>query len=567
MSFKNESVVEIKSCQKCQANFNITDKDLEFYDTVSPKFQDRKYSIPTPKLCPECRQQRRLVWRNEHNLYKRKCSSTGKDIISIYSPDKPHEVYDQDFWWTGDWTLTLNSLEFDFDRSFFDQFYELTLTVPKRALCKWTGSFNCDYANLVWASKDSYCVFNGTNSENCMYISGMSDIEYCVDATQIRSSSYCYEGIDIVGCHGSHYLQDCLNCSDSSYLLNCVNCQSCFWCVNIQNKKYCIFNKQYSREDYKTELQKHLDAGFSRTDLYAFALDHPRQALNVINSENASWDTILNSSDIKESYDIYDAQNIAHSINIYRWAHDCMDVHVGLNNSNKLYESALINKACSNLVFCYDCWNCCDKLMYCSECKLSKDCFGCTGLVWKQYCILNKQYTQQEYEEIVPKIIDKMKQDGEWWEFFPASLSPVAYNETIANEYFPLTKQEAKVQWFNWSDYEAPFPKVKKTIPASKLPTSIADVPDDILNWAVLCEVTDKPFRIVKQELEFYRKHNLPIPKRHPHRRHLDRMNLKNPKKLFGRNCDKCKTKIQTAYAPDRKELVYCQSCYEKEVY
>gem|GEM_PF-4855451 len=58
-----------------------------------------------------------------------------------------------------------------------------------------------------------------------------------------------------------------------------------------------------------------------------------------------------------------------------------MDVHVGLNNSNKLYESALINKACSNLVFCYDCWNCCDKLMYCSECKLSKDCFGCTGLV------------------------------------------------------------------------------------------------------------------------------------------------------------------------------------------
>ena len=110
--------------------------------------------------------------------------------------------------------------------------------------------------------------------------------------------------------------------------------------------------------------------------------------------------------------------------------------------------------------------------------------------------------------------------DGEWGEFFPASLSPFGYNETVAQEYYPLSRSEAISQGFNWSDYEAPFPKVEKIIPASRLPENIDDIPDDILAWAIECEVTKKPFRIIAQELEFYRKHNIPIPKRHPDQRH-----------------------------------------------
>jgi hypothetical protein len=93
---------------------------------------------------------------------------------------------------------------------------------------------------------------------------------------------------------------------------------------------------------------------------------------------------------------------------------------------------------------------------------------------------------------------------------------------------------------FNWSTYEAPFPKVEKIIPASKLPDNISDIPDDILNRAIECEITKKPFKIIKQELEFYRKHNLLIPRRHPDQRHLDRVSLRNPRKLFDRKCDKC---------------------------
>ncbi|MDP2395561.1 MAG: hypothetical protein Q8S84_00330 [bacterium] len=120
---------------------------------------------------------------------------------------------------------------------------------------------------------------------------------------------------------------------------------------------------------------------------------------------------------------------------------------------------------------------------------------------------------------------------------------------------------------FNWSTYESPFPKVEKVIKANMLPENITEIPDDILNWAIECEVTKKPFRIIKQELDFYRKHNLPIPRRHPDQRHMDRMSLRNPRKLFDRKCDKCGVDIQTTYSPDRLEKVYCERCYDNEIY
>ena len=160
-----------------------------------------------------------------------------------------------------------------------------------------------------------------------------------------------------------------------------------------------------------------------------------------------------------------------------------------------------------------------------------------------------------------------MRGAGGWGEFFPAGMSPFGYNETMAIVYSPLSRDEALARGFRWSDYEAPFPQVAKTIPANLLPTDISKIPDDILNWAILCEVTGKPFRIIKQELEFYRKHNLPIPRRHPDQRHADRMALRNPRKLFARKCDKCSIEIQTTYAPERPEKVYCEVCYNKEVY
>jgi Zn ribbon nucleic-acid-binding protein len=96
---QEEIVIEVKNCKQCNSEFEVTNNDLVFYSKISPCFGDRKFEIPSPKICPDCRQQRRLAFINERKLYKRESTKTGKNIISVYSPDKDLNVIEQEQWW------------------------------------------------------------------------------------------------------------------------------------------------------------------------------------------------------------------------------------------------------------------------------------------------------------------------------------------------------------------------------------------------------------------------------------------------------------------------------------
>lgn len=130
----SEHLVESRKCRQCAGEFPITDKDMEFYAKVSPIFGGKKYQIPPPTLCPDCRQQRRLTFRNERKLYKRECDATGKEIISLYSQDKPYTVYHQDYWWSDKWDPMSYGRGFDFSRSAFEQMRELMSEVPHQSI-------------------------------------------------------------------------------------------------------------------------------------------------------------------------------------------------------------------------------------------------------------------------------------------------------------------------------------------------------------------------------------------------------------------------------------------------
>lgn len=184
-----------------------------------------------------------------------------------------------------------------------------------------------------------------------------------------------------------------------------------------------------------------------------------------------------------------------------------------------------------------------------------------------KYCILNKQYSKEEYEILVPKIIEHLQKNGEWGEFFSSEISPHGYNKSSAQMYFPLKREEALAKKLPWDDYEATQPNVTKKIAASEIPDLIKDISDDTLTSAIECEVTNKLFKITPQELKFYRQQNIPLPRRHPDQRHLDRFLQRNPRKFWARTCGKCKKNIQTTYAPERPEIVYCEECYIKELY
>ncbi|MDD5770427.1 MAG: hypothetical protein PHE25_05655 [Candidatus Gracilibacteria bacterium] len=600
--FQNEKIIEIKVCKYCFTSFEITDKDLEFYERVSPIFEPNsnltlsggepnnsfpdngrlggvinigngkvKYLIPTPTLCPECRQQRRLSFRNERKLYKRKCDATGKEIISIYSPDKPYKVYEQSYWWSDNYNSLDYGKDFDFNKSFFEQFEELMREVPRNStFLNISGSVNSDYTNHSGNVKNCYYSFAIWSCEDCLYDNLTTNSKNCLDSNSITKCENCYYCVDCEECYNSFW---CVGCEKSNNIYSSYNCKGCDFCIacnNLVNKKFCIENIPYSKEEYLSKLKKYLQKDKNHL------LSNVRkktifQNMKIIGSENCTGGQIINSSNCNYSFDIFgNVENSKYVINGLnaRYVYDAYGFGV---NQDLAYEIVDTGLDSTNQYFCLVVHNT-NNALYSQICFNSSNLFGCIGLRNKSYCILNKQYTKEEYEKLVPKIIEHMMITGEWGEFFPSSISPFGYNETIAEEYFPISRDKALHYLYKWSDYEPQLPKVEKIITVEMYSnTSLLEdankVPDDILNRAIECEITKKPFRIIKQELEFYRKHNLPIPKRHPDQRHLDRMKLRNPRNLFDRVCDKCNKKIKTTYSPERPEIVYCEECYNNEIY
>lgn len=95
-------------------------------------------------------------------------------------------------------------------------------------------------------------------------------------------------------------------------------------------------------------------------------------------------------------------------------AYDCYDYDVWGENSSLIYEVHCTGNA-YQIQFSNVIWGG-HRVFYSDNCLNEiRDCFGCIGLHDnEQYCILNKQYTKQEYEELVQKIIEHMQKAGEW---------------------------------------------------------------------------------------------------------------------------------------------------------
>ena len=240
---------------------------------------------------------------------------------------------------------------------------------------------------------------------------------------------------------------------------------------------------------------------------------------------------------------------------------DCYDNNY--TEENELcceYLGAYQNTRTSFSKFC----NRVSECLYCDSCFTSKDLFGCIGLRNAEYCILNKKYTKEDYGNLKSEIINHMKHTGEWGEFFPVAISPFGYNETVAQEYFPLTESEVEKQ--NWKWHKDIQKRAYKG-PVYNIPQNIEDAPEEIAKEILICEATGRPYKIIPQELQFYRDHRLPIPRLCPDERHTRRLALRNPRKLWNRECFSCKAPMQTTYAPERPEKVLCETCYLKEVY
>jgi hypothetical protein len=552
-----------KICAVSGVEFEITDKDLKFYE---------KMGVSAPTLCPEERERRRLAWRNERSLYKRKCDSCKKNIISIHHDKQKYPVYCSTCWFGNDFDGMKYGRDFDFSRPFFEQFRELYDEVPQIAIVNDNGtkSENCEYCQDFSNGKNCYLVMGSWFLKDSFY---SLDCNYVRDVMDCRSvileSELCYECVDCQRIYNCAFLQDCQNCHDSWFLKDCIGCSNCFGCVNLRNKEYYFLNEKCTPEEYKKkvedlQLHKHSNLDGMRDNFVKFVQKFPHRDAQFFNTTGCTGDHLYNCKNVL-GFNTFNGEESKFVDRIDSPKH-CYDI---VQTGGPQWCCDCITPDSSYMVaFSSWCWNC--KNIACSDnCRGSGDLFGCISLQRKNYCILNKQYSKEEYFALREKIITHMKetplrqcsggQAGEWGEFFPIELSPFGYNEADANGYHPLSREEVQKRGWQWKEDEK---TDYKRATLSEIPDSIHDVRDNICEEILACAVCQKNYKIQKEEFKFYQKMHLPIPRKCPDCRHTGRIAIRNPQKLFDRTCDKCSVPIQTTFSPDKKEQVFCEKCY-----
>ena len=579
-------VKQSRVCTNCKKGFEITDDDLGFYE---------KMQVPAPTFCPDCRFQRRYAWRNERNLYKRKCNLCQRDIISIYSPDKPFTVYCSECYHGDAWDPLSYGKDFDFSRPFFEQFRELQLQVP-RLYAFVFQNVNSEYTNGAAFNKNCYLMFVSDHNEDSYYSHATNNCKNVFDCYGCEKCEFCYESLDCTKCYRVNFSQDCSDSQNLLFCKSCSNCQDCIGSTNLKNKKYHIFNKAYSKEEYfekiksmnltsrngLEELRKQCEEHFSRQIKKYYHGIQNREVIGdyVSNSKNSQY--VFDAVEVEDSKFI----NYGHKIN------NCYDGYVVVDKSQFSYE--IVSAIGINQVkFGYCVWHDINA-EYCDTCENCTDVFGCVGLRKQSYCILNKQYSKEEYETLIPRIIEHMKSTGEYGEYFPLVMSPFAYNETTAQEYFPLDVKEAELKNIAWKAQDDRGYSI--TMPAENIPDRSEQIPDTIENEILGCahkgacnEGCATAFRITSLELQMYRSSALPLPVLCHNCRHGARVKKRNPRKLWLRSCqcmyqghfhggNSCGSEFWSSYVPKKEaessiragtfqdKIVFCEKCYQSEI-
>ncbi len=574
---------ETKKCQNCKNNFTIEPEDFSFYE---------KIKVPPPTFCPECSHQRRFAWRNTHALYHRKDSITGKDIVSIYHPDTKMNVVDQKYWWSDEWDPFDYSREYDFSRPFFTQWKELRDTIPFQALSN-SKAVNSEYCNVAEESYDCYLISACWKNERVMYSDSVLEVKDSSDLYIVQKSEFCYEDMYCTNSSNIFYCEQTNSSIDSYFLYDCHGCVNCFMSSNLHNKSYMFENVQYSKEDYFKKLSQYNLGSYKTIEVLKeqfkiLKLKSLHKYATIIKSNNVTGDHLSN---VVDSQYIFDGSNNVKNCKYLFWVtyniFDCYYCNaIGmLENSFEMNDSGVGGSNCNFSSVVYDSRS----IEYSFNCYNSNDLFGCIGLRNKSYCILNKQYSKEEYFKLLPKIIehmnnmpyfDKLKRVYKYGEFFPIELSPFAYNETLANNFFPLTKEQIKEKGFLYRDKEEK--QYMPTLTTDNIPDQISDIEDSILDQVISCDTlpdSDRctiAFKIIKDELIFYKRFNIPIPRQCYQCRHKARFNKRTPLELWHRSCmcdkeghvhmGKCTNEFETSYSPERPEIIYCEKCYQAEV-
>lgn len=552
-----------RACKECGKMFEMAREDISFYEM---------FHVPPPTKCPWCRRMERWGhYLRMPKFFKRKCVAPGhtEEIVTVFPGGTPHKIYDFTYWHGDEWNRDEYKREYNPKDSFFQKFKELYFEMPRTPIDRDPKNINSDYSVGGIGSSNLYFSAFGYHSEEIMFSYDVRFSKNLTDCNTTWHSELCYATIGSDHLSSCLYSQEAVQCLDSTFLFDCRNCANSFLATNKRGSSYLFENKKISKKEYE-ERMKTINLGKrSARDEYLKKLEELKKkaihrAEQNLNSSDCRGNYLTNCSKCYFAFRAENAENVRYG-EIFTNTKDCVDITgavaercygvammLGANNKFSMY----IRNG-SFIEYSADLYNC-------------HNCFGCVGLKNKEFHIFNKPYSEDEYWKKMDEIKTAMLERGEYGEFFPLQFGLIPYQSSLAELHHPLSKEEREKKHIPW--YDDPESKIPENMPKRvaphEVPEDIKEVEDSILQEAIICEKTKKPFRITKKELDIYRRLNIPLPTVHPMERIRERIQKDRELWLYPFTCPKCSAQTWTTYNPEKqKELtIYCDSCYQQEV-
>lgn len=510
MSFPHRQLI----CRVTNAPFEVSEEERAFLARLSELNAYLGAPLPLPTIHPWERLRRHLSWGNLFWLSRVPSAASGQPVLSRFSQGLGARVCSVDEFWSGAVDNTLCGRSYDFSRPFFEQFGELIREAVIPGLNN-TNAEGSDFVNAVKNVRNCYLCFNCAEDRDCLYccdVFGSTDLIECVSA---QDCELCCGSINLTRCYHCLGCQDCQNSHDCLFCVDLIGCANCTGCTGLRNQNYMIFNEQVSADEYRNFMTQHdlMDTAVwkelkSKAESYIRSTGH--RAEHLINVENCSGDYLLNSKNCRCCYyghALEDCGYLAHcnsSKNCWfgtSFFSELTYCSTGAYNYNQLF--SYVNQEGENCLYTANSFN------HCAY------CFGCVGLLKKSYCILNREYSKEEYFSLVRRIAAQMQQTGEWGEFFPPGTSIISYPDTLAAAYCePITDSEATARGYVVEHSAARNTVVAPDTPAA--PDNIRGINDtELVKTAFKCEATGRPYNVQRQELKLYRQLEVPLPKVH----------------------------------------------------
>ncbi len=596
-----QPILEWRTCKASGEVFPIYQMEKEMLDKISPTIGWEKFMLDMPNYAYWVRMLMRMNFRNEKKFCYAKTKNTQKTEISIVHDSvrdvlSPKDWYEEDFYQYG----------IDYSGDFQQDLKKLFSSVPYLSRFVLTSE-NSEYCNQTYQEKDCYLCAWGQNGESCMYTMYDLYAKYILDCHGAFYGEIGYESIMIFKSFKFFYCTALVDCYNTRFSVDLKNCKNVLFGYGLDGAEYIFKNKKLDKEEWEkvfAEYQKKIEtiSGLQEVikEYEAFLQEYPRQAVRNVNVEWCIGTQINNSKNTIFWFGTDDSNDSIYC-GVAWWWENFIDI-----------ESTSSSPRCYNCIWsikmhgCISIANNFDEMKnsyYDLYMRWSEYMLWCFGFANQSHCILNKRYAQEEWETLTKKIITELKSKWIRGQFLDTELSPFPYNDSVANKFFPIKnlkvwntlnvlnpdgvgtvevldpeafisdalldlggEEKLKIKWRN-KDLEINIPEHMVAIAAKDLPNNINDVTDDILKKVVLCAETGRPFRIMKLELDFYRSYHLPLPIFHPDVRDVNRYKKMPNRWLDIYTCAKCNKETLAEYAPNDTRKVYCEACYNKEIY